>query len=131
MGKGGEIFVLDMGEPVRILDLARDMINLSGLSPEDIEIQFTGTRPCEKLREELHVDSEVMLDTSHPKLQIAYHRPYDGESRHQFINELREAILSRKALMRKLEELVPEYHRPAADVDEGVVAADRKVPAEA
>ena len=71
MGKGGEIFVLDMGDPVRIADLARDMIRLSGFSDEDIKIEFTGLRPGEKLFEELLADSETTLSTPHHKLRIA------------------------------------------------------------
>lgn len=72
MGRGGEIFVLDMGEPVRIVDLARDMIRLSGLQvDDDIEIQFSGMRPGEKLFEELHVDGEEHSTTSHPKILIS------------------------------------------------------------
>lgn len=72
MGRGGEIFVLDMGEPVKILDLAKDMIRLSGLQVgEDIEIECTGMRPGEKLFEELHVDGEEHSPTSHPKIMIS------------------------------------------------------------
>ena len=71
MGHGGEIFVLDMGEPVRIVDLAREMIRLSGLREDDIEIVFTGLRPGEKLYEEVLADGERTLPTPHPKLRIA------------------------------------------------------------
>ena len=72
MGQGGEIYVLDMGQPVRILDLARDMIRLSGLRvEEDIEIEFTGLRPGEKLFEELYSDQEEHQKTSHSKIMVA------------------------------------------------------------
>jgi FlaA1/EpsC-like NDP-sugar epimerase len=71
MGAGGEIFILDMGEPVRIVDLARDLITLSGLRPdEDIEIKFSGVRPGEKLAEELATDVEHADKTKHPKIFI-------------------------------------------------------------
>ncbi|MDX1915680.1 MAG: nucleoside-diphosphate sugar epimerase/dehydratase [Methylophilus sp.] len=74
MGNGGEIFVLDMGEPVKIVDLAKDMIRLSGFQPEEIRIDYTGLRPGEKLYEELLADDENTLPTTHEKLRIAQAR---------------------------------------------------------
>ncbi|MEO6056328.1 MAG: nucleoside-diphosphate sugar epimerase/dehydratase, partial [Gemmatimonadales bacterium] len=68
IGHGGEVFVLDMGEPVKVLDLATDLIRLSGLEMGDIEIRFSGTRPGEKLYEELFFDSESAIATDHPKV---------------------------------------------------------------
>ena len=80
MGEGGEIFILDMGEPVRILDLARDMIALNGLVPdEDIEIEITGMRPGEKLFEELQTDAESIAKTRHPKIFIGNINSYPSE----------------------------------------------------
>ncbi len=77
MGQGGEVFVLDMGTPVKIVDLAHDMIKLSGLQARDIAITFTGLRPGEKLYEELLADDENTLPTSHEKLRIAQARSAD------------------------------------------------------
>jgi FlaA1/EpsC-like NDP-sugar epimerase len=72
MGQGGEIFVLDMGEPVRILDLAHDMIRLSGLRVgDDVEVQIVGLRPGEKLFEEPYDDAETHRRTIHPKIIVA------------------------------------------------------------
>ena len=78
MGDGGEIFVCDMGEPVKIGDLARRMIELSGFRPDkDIEIKYTGLRPGEKLYEEVLSDEENTKETPHPKIKVAAVREYD------------------------------------------------------
>lgn len=79
MGNGGEIFVLDMGEPVKIAALAADMIRLSGLQPEDIKIEYVGLRPGEKLYEELLADDECTMPTPHEKLRIAKARSTDSD----------------------------------------------------
>lgn len=79
MGNCGEIFVLDMGEPIKIADLAKDMIRLSGLHEDDIKIVFTGLRPGEKLYEELLADDETTVPTTHEKLRIANSRLVDKQ----------------------------------------------------
>jgi FlaA1/EpsC-like NDP-sugar epimerase len=118
MGKGGEIFVLEMGEPVRIVDLARDMIRLSGFSEEDIRIEMTGLRPGEKLYEELLSDRESTLPTPHPKLRIAQ----AGASRSEaWLAELETWISQPRSpgddeVKRELAKRVPEY-KPAAASD--------------
>lgn len=79
MGNGGEIFVLDMGEPVKIVDLAKSMVRLSGFAEDQIQIKFTGLRPGEKLYEELLADNEYTLATHHEKLRIAQARPVSDD----------------------------------------------------
>ncbi|MGH8728440.1 MAG: UDP-N-acetylglucosamine 4,6-dehydratase family protein, partial [Burkholderiales bacterium] len=79
MGRGGQIFALEMGEPVKIVELARDMIRLSGLTEDDIEIVYTGLRPGEKFYEEVLADDETSLPTPHPKLRIAKARAVERD----------------------------------------------------
>jgi FlaA1/EpsC-like NDP-sugar epimerase len=113
MGKGGEIFVLDMGEPVRILDLARNLILLSGLRPDhDIKIEFSGIRPGEKLYEELSALDENVVPTYHEKIKI-----FEGASPSWHWMERELSQLQRLCAMRKFDELmvmmksmVPEYN---------------------
>jgi FlaA1/EpsC-like NDP-sugar epimerase len=112
MGKGGEIFVLDMGEPVKIVDLARELITLSGFRPgEDIEMIFTGPRPGEKLFEELSIEGEDMQRTRHPKISIWMNIPMDRERLRAGISELVTIAKSQthSEIVRKINELVPEY----------------------
>ena len=109
MGKGGEIFVFDMGKPVRIADLAKRMINLSGA--KDIEIKFTGLRDGEKLYEEVLNDAEQTKPTHHPKIKIAAVREYDYAE--ALKNEEKLLELSKNyddmAIVKKMKEIVPEY----------------------
>ncbi|HEV7280371.1 MAG TPA: nucleoside-diphosphate sugar epimerase/dehydratase [Pirellulaceae bacterium] len=110
MGRGGEIFVLDMGEPVRIVELARDMIRLSGLVVgEDIEIEFSGLRPGEKLYEELLIEGERHLPTTHAKILVAEGALAD-EATLQRIEQLRLlADASRAEVVEALNRIVPQY----------------------
>ena len=114
MGKGGEIFVLDMGEPVLIKDLAEQMIRLSGLEPgKDIEIVYTGLRPGEKLYEELLHSSEGLQPTSHEKLLLARSREVDWAWLQEKMICLRQAASSRNIdkLRECLQDVVPEFRR--------------------
>ena len=116
MGKGSEIYVLDMGQPVKIADLARQMIRLSGFAEADIRIEFTGLRPGEKLYEEPLAHAEKTLATPHPKLRIArVHAPQDGA----FLGELdawlaQPATADAPAVRRRLQAWIPEYRSSTA-----------------
>jgi FlaA1/EpsC-like NDP-sugar epimerase len=110
MGRGGEVLVLDMGEPVRILDLARDMIRLSGADPDRIRIVFTGLRPGEKLFEEPLASEEATLPTHHPKLRIAQARSADGATVRELVAWLqRDREVSDADVRAWLKSLIPEY----------------------
>ncbi|MBP89243.1 MAG: hypothetical protein CMJ64_21425 [Planctomycetaceae bacterium] len=125
MGKGGEIFVLDMGEPVPIVNLAEDMIRLSGLRVgEDIEIEFTGTRPGEKLFEELHGDGEEHTSTSHPKIMIAASAPRGLGQIRSSIDRLTQISTSDKSeIAALLAEIVPEFQREQPTIPLRCIAA--------
>jgi FlaA1/EpsC-like NDP-sugar epimerase len=120
MGRGGEIFILDMGEPVRIVDLARDLIQLSGFQPDEIPIVFTGMRPGEKLYEELSVADEHAAKTRHPKIFI-------GRTNAQRLEEVTagllqlelglEAARDPRVCRALLRQLVPEYRPDGGDDD--------------
>ena len=114
MGQGGEIFVLEMGEPIRIADLARDMIRLTGFTEDEIRIEFTGLRPGEKLYEELLTDSEHTLSTPHPQLRVAQAEAAPDNDwllkLERWLNE--PAPETSNALQLRLKEFVPEYSPP-------------------
>jgi FlaA1/EpsC-like NDP-sugar epimerase len=110
--EGSEIFVLDMGEPIRIVDLAENMIRLAGKVPyEDIDIQFTGLRPGEKLVEELRSESDGLLPTTMEKMQVIREQPLVWDRIDGWIHELKDLIAARqeRGIIAHLQELVPEY----------------------
>jgi FlaA1/EpsC-like NDP-sugar epimerase len=113
LGQGGKIFMLDMGEPVKIVDLARDMIELSGLEVgQDIEIVFSGLRPGEKLYEELFIPGEEYQPTRHEKISIAVNASMVSlPNLHELVNALTLAAErdDHASIRRLLKTLVPEY----------------------
>jgi len=115
IGESGQVLVLDMGEPVKIVDLARDLIRMAGHAPEDIAIEFTGLRPGEKLYEELLADADATIPTAVARLRIA---GLDTSTRR--LDELLELAAAPTsapdddAVRAALRRSVPAYHRPPA-----------------
>ncbi|MBL8292194.1 MAG: polysaccharide biosynthesis protein [Bryobacterales bacterium] len=113
MGRGGEIFILDMGQPMKIVDLARNLILLSGLQPDrDIKIEFVGARPGEKLTEELSTFEENTVPTRHPKVNIFQHSAVKPEALMWHLDAVQDLCESSNvpALLERLKRMVPEYH---------------------
>lgn len=117
MAKGGEIFILDMGKPVKILDLARDLIKLSGFEPDvDIPIKFTGMRPGEKLYEELLTAEEGTSATKHKRIFVAKPNNIDEEKIEALVHLIKErgSYLSREEVVEALQTVVPTFRRQAS-----------------
>ena len=113
-GKGGEILTLDMGEPVRIVDLARDMIRLYGADPDHVAIVFTGLRPGEKLYEEPLTELEATKPTPHPKLHVAQARPADPDAVKQLVAWCeRDRVADDAEVRARMRAWIPEYAPPA------------------
>lgn len=112
MGKGGEIFIFDMGEPVKIVDLAMNMIRLAGFTPHtDIKIAFTGLRPGEKLYEELLNQTELVIPTYNEKIKISKVIYYPYVYVHRLIEELLaiNCLSDERAIVKKMKEIIPDY----------------------
>jgi FlaA1/EpsC-like NDP-sugar epimerase len=133
MGKGGEIFVLDMGQPVRIRDLARDLIRLSGFTEEEIPIEYTGLRPGEKLFEELATDEEHMEKTRHPKILIGRigARPLDEVESGMALLASTTDSPDPRAVRVALRTVVPEMIEPSISPPAAAPAAPEPLPAAA
>jgi len=124
MGKGGEIFVLDMGDPVSITYLAEQMIRLSGNEPDrDIEIVYTGLRPGEKLFEELFHEKEKLEGTRHEKILLSRHRKMDWQLLNEVIASIESACASydQNSLLVSINKLVPELHHIEKELPKNVI----------
>uniref|UniRef100_Q01WZ5 Polysaccharide biosynthesis protein CapD n=1 Tax=Solibacter usitatus (strain Ellin6076) TaxID=234267 RepID=Q01WZ5_SOLUE len=131
--EGSEIFVLDMGEPIRIVDLAENMIRLAGKVPyEDIDIQFTGMRPGEKLMEEIRGKSERLIPTSMEKMHAIQEQPLVWDKINGWIEELKELIAERqeRRIIAHLQTLVPEYTPSMRGAPQPVIMLPVKRPSE-
>jgi len=121
MGNGGEIYVFDMGKPVRVMDVALNLIRLSGLEPyKDIQIKFVGLRPGEKLFEELFAEDEPLVPTHHPKISIAQVAANDSENISSKIEEILSSLdkISKTAIIEKMQVIVPGYRSKFELIDQ-------------
>jgi len=128
MGEGGEIYVLDMGEPVRIAFLAEQMIRLSGKQPGvDLTIEYTGVRPGEKLHEELFHQSENLVATEHAKILQAQHRSEDWERLCELLQRLEQACndYAESQVLEVLQTLVPEMRAMVVDTETNIIPLTR------
>jgi FlaA1/EpsC-like NDP-sugar epimerase len=126
IGAGGETFILEMGEPVRIVDLARQMIRLSGFEPdEDIAIEFSGLRPGEKLHEELVADGEERTTTPHDRIRVLVAQGAPPPLA-EWLARIEDGVAASDvgAVMRTIQELVPAY-TPSASLRDAVAAGER------
>ncbi|WP_282604850.1 nucleoside-diphosphate sugar epimerase/dehydratase [Pelagibius sp. Alg239-R121] len=124
--EAGKIYVLDMGNPIKIADLARQMIRLGGLRPDkDVKIVYTGLRPGEKLYEELFHEQEPLVETSHPSLHLASPRTTNLELLSRSLEELETIAVARdqSSVSQHLQRLVPEYRRNSQETQDPVVVA--------
>ena len=129
LGRGGEVFLLDMGEPIRIVDIASDLIRLSGLSVgTDIQIKFTGMRPGEKLYEEMFFSAENVLTTDHPKVLRARNGilPEGAMRRIEALLAAADATHPDEELRQVLRTLVPDFHPHSPPPPSKDHTADRK-----
>jgi FlaA1/EpsC-like NDP-sugar epimerase len=129
--EGSEIFVLDMGEPIRIVDLAENMIRLAGKIPyEDIDIEFTGLRPGEKLMEELRGKGEGLAATIAEKMHVIRERPLSWDRIDRWVEELQNLIATRQEqdIIAHVRILVPEYNPPASGRREPIEMMPAKQP---
>lgn len=112
MGNGGQVYVFDMGEPIKVVDIARNLIRLSGLRPdEDIKIKFIGLRPGEKLYEELFSSGEILLPTHHPKISIAQVEDMDFENVIRKLEKIHDSLkkITDEELINIMREIIPGY----------------------
>jgi len=131
-GNGGEVFIFDMGQSVKIKDLAEEMIRLSGLVPyEDIDIRYTGLRPGEKLHEELLYDKETMETLKNEKIMIANVRVFDFKQVSEWVDNLIQIAntFDKENIVKTMKEILPEFISQNSEYEALDICIERTVPA--